>query len=116
MEKLNESVKVFKGTFVDGKTFLDPSGNPYDLIPSVLDEPEISQEDQDKINDLSSGGSPSGNDFNWEGKTNKRKGKVVLDVQEPDPTMSYIDDETNKVYKWDKDKQVFVEIAGGDDK
>lgn len=116
MEKLNESVKVFKGTFVDGTTFLDPDGNPYDLIPSVLDEPELSQEDQEKINELQPENDDVGGGLDWKGETNKRKGKVVSDIQEPDPTMSYIDDETNKVYKWDKDKEVFVEIAGGDNK
>lgn len=119
MEKLNESVKVFKGTFVDANTFLDKDGNPYDLIPSIMEEPELSKEDQDKINKLSNNDQNDQSDdsqgLDWKGETKKRKGKVVVDIQTPNPTMSYIDDETGNVYKWDTDKEIFVEVTGGDE-
>ena len=116
MVRLNESVKVFKGTFVDANTFLDKDGNPYDLIPSVMEEPELSQEDQDKIKNLSNNEySNDSQGLDWQGETKQRKGKVVVDIQTPDPTMSYIDDDTGNVYKWDTDKEIFVEISGGNE-
>ena len=49
MAKLNESVQVFKGKFVDDTTFIGPDGKPYKLIPSVLGNTELSYEDKQKI-------------------------------------------------------------------
>lgn len=115
MEKLNESRKVFQGTFVDDTTFLGPDGKPYKLIPSVLEDPELSDEDKEKANQLTDPNSMRDNTpFNWEGETDKKKAKLVVDIQTPDPNMTFIDDVTGIAYKWDEGAGQFVQVSGGD--
>ena len=114
MAKLNESVQVFKGKFVDDTTFIGPDGKPYKLIPSVIGDTKLSDEDKEKLRDLSDGNTQLPNDWNWEGETVEEKGKLVVDIQTPDPSKTFIDDETGIAYKWDEQSESFVEVSGGD--
>lgn len=115
MAKLNESVQVFKGRFVDDTTFIGPDGKPYKLIPSVLSDTELSDEDIQKVQELSGNDSQPEKPFDWEGEKVTKKGKVVVDIQTPDPSKTFIDDETGIAYKWDEKSESFVEVSGGDE-
>lgn len=115
MAKLNESVQVFKGKFVDDTTFIGPDGKPYKLIPSVLGNTELSDEDKQKIQELSDEDSQPEQSMDWEGETVTKQGKLVVDIQTPDPSKTFIDDETGIAYKWDEQSESFVEVSGGDE-
>ena len=114
MAKLNESVQVFKGRFVDSTTFIGPDGKPYKLIPSVLGDTKLSDEDEEKLKELSANNTQLPNDWDWEGETVEEKGKLIVDVQTPDPSKTFIDDETGIAYKWDEKSESFIEVSGGD--
>lgn len=111
MVRLNESVKVFKGKFIDSTTFIGPDGKPYKLIPSVVNEPELSDEDKEKLSGNST--PPMSGGFDWQGETEKKKAKVTTNIQTPDPSKTFIDDETGIAYVWDEKADRFVEIPGG---
>lgn len=118
MERLNESTQVFNGYFKDSTTFVDEDGKAYKLIPTVIDDVELDDKEIQKVLDLDPGTSPSDvqdNPFNnWKGPTNKKKGRVVVDIEEPDVTKTFIDDNTGKAYKWDNSANRFVEISDGE--
>lgn len=114
MAKLNESVQVFKGRFVDSTTFIGPDGKPYKLIPSILGDTKLSDEDKEKLSELSDDNTQLPNDWDWKGETVEQKGKLVVDIQTPDPSKTFIDDETGIAYKWDGQSESFIEVSGGD--
>ena len=114
MAKLNESVQVFKGRFVDSTTFIGTDGKTHKFIASVLGDTKLSDEDEEKLKELSANNTQLPNDWNWEGETVEEKGKLVVDVQTPDPSKTFIDDETGIAYKCDEKSESFIEGSGGD--
>lgn len=117
MARLNESKKVFNGYFKDSTTFVDENGKPYKLIPTVVDDIDLDDDELKKILNLNpeTPVDDSNNPFkDWKGPTEKKKGRVVIDIEEPDVTKTFIDDNTGKAYKWDDSANRFVEIPDGE--
>jgi len=102
-EILREGVHANYGSFVDVKTFLDPDGNPYNLIPSDMSkfekpDPPDPNRPQKPSNNKPNDDSQNSSQDESEKERDPREGKI------------FIDKKTGKEYVWDVRKNSYVEF------